>query len=142
MTIICNKCNKNQVPHYRKTKCDECAKADEVAYKAIQQIPAVVAANSENRNESINPPVEKPNVRLVPEHSMQESSGGSLSYTKTLAANSYEVGVAGDRHKIYYETVEELNQKIFELRKSGFAVGESNPFKPEHVPHNGYPRPD
>lgn len=39
-------------------------------------------------------------------------------------ANSWEVGKAGNRFKIYYETADELKVKVDELKEAGFIVAE------------------
>ena len=39
---------------------------------------------------------------------------------ETRKANSYEVGSAGNRFKLYFEDIEELNKKIEKLRKEGY----------------------
>ena len=42
-----------------------------------------------------------------------------IAYTKTLAANSYEFGKVGNRHKLYWETKEELASKIQDMKDLG-----------------------
>ena len=44
-------------------------------------------------------------------------------YNKTLCANSYEVGSAGDRFKIYFEDVKDLQAKLKELKDAGLMNG-------------------
>ena len=44
----------------------------------------------------------------------------STVYNRNIAANSYEVGKSGDRFKIYFETVQELKDKMQELKNAGF----------------------
>ena len=44
----------------------------------------------------------------------------STVYKRTVAANSYEVGKAGNRFKLYFETPQELKDKINELKEAGF----------------------
>ena len=43
----------------------------------------------------------------------------STVYNRTVAANSYEVGTAGNRFKLYFETPAELKAKMQELRDAG-----------------------
>lgn len=134
---ICNKCEKNQVPPYRKTKCDECAKADEAQW-AAKGTPIA-------QPEPVNPQVEKvPFGKPTQTQGIKAETGDfqSTVWNHSVAANSSELGKIGDRHKIYWETVEELVQKKMDLQSAGFLQGDSDEFKPEHVPHNGYPRPD
>ena len=38
--------------------------------------------------------------------------------------NSFEFGKAIERHKIYYDTVEELEEKVVALTAAGFINGE------------------
>ena len=43
----------------------------------------------------------------------------STVYNRTVAPNSYEVGTAGNRFKLYFETPQELKDKMQELRDAG-----------------------
>ena len=134
---ICNVCNKNEVPQYRKTQCDVCAKAKEDAWNAknnpvVNPIPA--------QPFPVNPPVENTNTNNVTPMQVKPPTGEykSLVYNKTLSANSFEVGKATGRFKFYFETIGELKAKIKEAVDSGLMVEFelSDPFKPEHVPHD------
>ncbi len=40
----------------------------------------------------------------------------------TEKPNSYEIGKTGNRHKVYYDTPEELKKHMEELKASGFIV--------------------
>ena len=124
---ICIKCNQNEVPPYRKTKCDDCAKADESAYKANQK-----KAQPLPQGVPVNPEVQKipaTGNELVPETGNFQST----VWTHSVSANSFEVGKVGDRFKLYFETVEDLKIKITELKAAGFMKED---FEPEHVPHD------
>lgn len=118
---ICNNCNTNLVPSYRKTLCDECAEMKQSAYDAKQNQPIPA------QPVPVNAPVEKPGEIKPPTGEYQ-----SLVYNKTLAANSYEVGKVGDRFKLYFETPEELVAKIAELKRHGFMQNET--LEPLDVP--------
>ncbi len=117
---ICNKCNVNTVPAYRKTKCDTCAKVDEEAYKASQQPAQPIA-----QPEPVNPEVERPG-----EIAKETGNFQSTVWNHDVGANSSELGKIGDRHKIYWETVQELLDKRLDLIKAGFLQEE---FKPEKM---------
>ena len=117
---ICNKCNVNQVPAYRVKYCDVCAEQNKAEHEANQkQVPAVP--------KPVNPEVLKltkyPQDVKFTDH-FGKHVGEVMQYTKTLAANSYEVGKVGDRFKLYFETVEELQGKIAELKRAGFMQDE------------------
>ena len=43
----------------------------------------------------------------------------STVYNRTVAPNSYEVGTAGNRFKLYFETPQDLKDKMKELRDAG-----------------------
>lgn len=105
----CVNCNTNEVPAYRKTLCDGCANAKKLAYEASQQ-PQV----PENQPEPVNAVVEK-----IPSVKAENGEYQSTVYNRTVAANSYEIGSAGNRFKLYFETPQELKEKMQELKDAG-----------------------
>ncbi|KKN18380.1 hypothetical protein LCGC14_0956310 [marine sediment metagenome] len=110
---ICNKCNKNEVPSSRKSKCHDCARADEASWNARQ---------------AGEPQVEGP-VPINPEVVKMPATGNEIAketgtfqstvWNHSVAANSYEVGKVGDRFKLYFETPADLKAKMQELRDAG-----------------------
>ena len=130
-TKNCVKCNveftyehKNpQYPDNRKY-CDSCKKINDAAYAASLKPSNPIPAQPV----PVNAPVEKVPAtvnEVVPERGNFQST----VWNHSVAANSSELGKIGDRHKIYWETVEELNKKKADLQASGFLQEE---FKPEH----------
>jgi len=43
---------------------------------------------------------------------------------KTEKPNSYEIGKAGARWKLYFSDAEDLKKQIADLKKQGFEIGE------------------
>lgn len=102
------------VPNYRKTLCDECAKLKSEAYEAMK-----------NNNGSTVPlavPLAVPDT--AQEIKKETGDFQSTVWNHSVAANSYEVGPAGSRFKLYFETVDELKIKINELKLAGFITEE------------------
>ncbi len=115
--------------------CEECKAEYEYEYNAKyprKYCPKCSAEKKqafENRSEEF--PVEKPYGKEnypSPGYPKEESVKDikaptgeyqSLVYNKTLSANSYEVGKAGNRLKIYFESVDGLRAKIKELKRAG-----------------------
>jgi hypothetical protein len=56
---------------------------------------------------------------------MEEKQTQHITINKTEKANSYEFGKAGNRHKIYYETPEELAEHINKLKELGYTEDEN-----------------
>ena len=120
--MICNKCQKNEVPTYRKTKCDECAKADEAAWNAKQgeQLTGQVQAPV-TQPVPANPPVQKipaTGNELVPETGNFQST----VWTHSVRPHSYEIGKPSEttaRTKLYFETPSELKAMIQDMRDAG-----------------------
>jgi hypothetical protein len=46
----------------------------------------------------------------------------TIVHNRNEKPNSYEFGRAGNRWKIYFDSAEDLKQKILELRKNGFDI--------------------
>ena len=100
--------------------CDACKKVKDLEYKAKQVVSQQRPSEPvPTQSGPVNPVVVKPGEIKPPTGEYQ-----SLVYNKTLAANSYEVGKVGDRFKLYFETVEELQGKIAELKRAGFMTVE------------------
>ena len=59
----------------------------------------------------------------------------STVWNHQVRPHSSEMGPAGNRHKIYWETVEELKVEIRKLVSAGL-MEDPYPFIPEHVPHD------
>jgi len=64
---------------------------------------------------------------------MEEKTKENTTFVinENLRANSYEFGKAGNRHKVYYESAEDLKIKIKALIAEGLASEED--FKNEKV---------
>ena len=48
----------------------------------------------------------------------------------TSKPHSYELGKSGARHKIYYEDIKELEQRVQELKDAGFIESDMDAFNP------------
>ncbi|KKM99923.1 hypothetical protein LCGC14_1143030 [marine sediment metagenome] len=106
----------------------------EATFKEDGQYTNIVSLSME-LNGPVNAPVEK-----VPSTNVQSEFKGQIAketgvfqstvWNHTVAPNSYEVGKVGDRFKLYFETPEELQAKIADLKRMGFMPEE---FKPEHM---------
>ena len=112
----CNKCNVNEVPIHRKTKCDVCAKVKEDAWNAKSNPPVPVDKPVEvGRAVAKSPEVEKAFLNGIKAPTGEYQS---LVYNKTLDDNIYEWGImpkAGCpfwKHKVKYETIKQLNELI------------------------------
>ena len=120
--MICINCKINEVPAYRKTLCDGCANAKKLAYEANQK-PQETTTEADGQKvgvEKILPKelwsIEKPEVKK------ENGDWQSTVYNRNVAANSYEVGKPSNRFKLYFETVEDLKEKIQELKDAGLMV--------------------
>ncbi len=103
--------------------CDNCKAINDAEYLARQKQPV-------EQNGPVNAPVQKipaTGNELVPETGTFQST----VWTHVVAANSYEVGKVGDRFKLYFETPEELQAKIAELKRMGFMKDEFKPLEPQ-----------
>ena len=58
-------------------------------------------------------PIQTPDVKA------ENGEYQSTVYNRTVSANSYEVGTAGNRFKLYFETPADLKAKMQELRDAG-----------------------
>ena len=100
----------------------------EATFKEDGQYTNIVSLSME-LNGPVNAPVEK--IPAIGNEVVPESGNfQSTVWNHTVAPNSYEVGKVGDRFKLYFETPEELQAKIAELKRMGFMPEE---FKPEHM---------
>ncbi|KKK92673.1 hypothetical protein LCGC14_2700590 [marine sediment metagenome] len=99
--------------------CDFHSAARKASYNAKQNAPS-----------NPTPPVPATENEIVPETGTSQST----VWNHSVAANSYEVGKVGNRHKIYWETIEELVGKLSMLEDAGLLDREE--FKPEHLPQN------
>ena len=111
--------------------CDPCSKLKKAEYEASQNRPV-------EQNAPVNAPVVKPGI-LAPDSQEREQPNRiakengnfqSTVWTHAVAANSYEVGKVGDRFKLYFETPQELQGKIAELKALGFMKDEFKPLEP------------
>ncbi len=102
--------------------CDKCADRKKAEWDARQ--------NPTAQPVPVNPSVEK----IPSTNGIAQETGNfqSTVWNHTVAANSYEWGKADNRHKVYYETIEELEAKV----KAILSSPELNLFVPEHVPHD------
>ncbi len=121
ITAICQECNTqfeyDLKPGFPRKYCFECSEAKKAAFSGGVPKPKVYNAPSQPTQGSFT-------ATEQPKTGIKEPTGEyqSLVYTKTLGANSYEVGKSGDRFKLYFETVEELQAKIKELKDAGLMV--------------------
>ena len=98
--------------------CDTCKvrKKNEWDAKQNQELPPTPAQPVPVKTE-YEMKVKKP---LYAEHLAKETGNfQSTVWNHTVAANSYEVGTAGNRFKLYFETPAELKAKMQELRDAG-----------------------
>ena len=86
--------------------CDPCSNKKAEEWNAKQGVQVVPKGTPVNL-------AEKPKVKA------ENGDYQQTVYNRTVAANSYEVGRVGNRFKLYFETVEELQAKIRELKDSG-----------------------
>jgi len=98
---ICADCNNvfeyELRPGFPRKYCDTCSKIRKEKWNAKQngqQVPAQPVP--------VNPVVEKPG-----EIAKETGTFQSTVWNHSVAANSYEFGKAGNRFKIYFETVED-----------------------------------
>lgn len=52
----------------------------------------------------------------------QQNKNEQVIVNKTFRANSYELGKAGQRFKLYFEDCADLVKQIEDLKKAGFEV--------------------
>ncbi len=101
--------------------CDPCSKLKKAEYEASQNRPV-------EQNGPVNAPVQK-----IPatgnEVAPEKGNFQSTVWAHAVAANSYEVGKVGDRFKLYFETPQELQGKIAELKRMGFMQEEFLPLQ-------------
>ena len=115
--MICNNCKINEVPAYRKTLCDGCANMKQLAFEAskkITQVPKGDPRPDLEEMDGTNEPRPKDN-------GVKKENGDyqSTVFNRTVAPNSYEVGKVGNRFKLYFETPQELKDKMQELKDAG-----------------------
>ena len=70
---------------------------------------------------------------------IQKETGNfqSTVWNHNLRPHSYEIGKIGNRHKVYWETLDELKELIDGLVDAGYLSDEEvKAFKSEHVPYN------
>ena len=101
-------------PKYPRKYCPECSAIKKAEYEGRQPENKI---NKELMEEKVE--VVRPGEIKAPTGEYQ-----SLVYNKTLCANSYEVGSAGNRFKIYFEDVKELQAKLKELKEAGLYMSE------------------
>ena len=94
--------------------CDKCRDRKKAEYEARMNPSNPIPATPQ----PVNAPVQKVPAtgnEVVPETGNFQST----VWNHTVAANSYEVGTAGNRFKLYFETPAELKAKMQELRDAG-----------------------
>ena len=120
--------------------CQECQKEYDYEYnpkfprKYCPECSAKKKAEFEGRPVTDSEPLNVPVVKIADkpvETEIKKPTGEyqSLVYNKTLSANSYEVGSAGNRFKLYFETVEELQAKLKELKDAKLMFDEVKAFE-------------
>lgn len=98
----------------RRKYCDVCSLAKKAQWEAKQNgTPIASPMPSANTTTQTSVPASSSTV--------EEETGKfqSTVWTHNVKANSYEVGSAGKRHKIYYDTVEELASHMDSLKEAG-----------------------
>ena len=122
ITTICQECNKHfeydLKPGFPRKYCPECSAIKKQAFADKQPVPVVKPGEPGGNN-----------IVQVQEIKKPTGEYQSLVYNKTLSANSYEVGSAGNRFKIYFEDVKELQEKLKELKEAGLIQTEGIDFK-------------
>ena len=126
ITAICQECKKqfeyDLKPGYPRKYCPECSAIKKASYENKQPLEVPVVRPGE-------PSVQGTDNRTDKEIKKPTGEYQSLVYNKTLCANSYEVGSAGNRFKIYFEDVKELQAKLKELKDVGLMMSEGEEFK-------------
>ena len=75
------------------------------------------------------PPIHK--ELNVPTLKAENGEYQSTVYNRNIAANSYEVGKVGNRFKLYFEDVKELQDKIKELKEANLWIEEHGIIPPQ-----------
>lgn len=101
--ILFNYQHNPEYPDKRKY-CDKCGIEKKASWEARQVQPG-----------QSGPAVTTDNKGIANETGTFQST----VWNHAVAANSYEVGKAGSRFKIYFESVEDLKTKITELKDAG-----------------------
>ena len=123
-TINCEEC-KNQFTYAVPTKypdrrkyCDVCSVKRKEAWNAGNQAPQTEPVNAEVVKVEYKTPGYPKDITAK---KVKEENGEyqSTVYNRTVAPNSYEVGSAGNRFKLYFETAQDLKDKMQELRDAG-----------------------
>ena len=110
--------------------CDTCKAINDAAYKASQNQPSSTGVPIPAVPDPVKPG----------EIAAETGDYQSTVWNHTVAANSYKWGVMGKagqkffEHKVYYETIEELDDKIKALGGPDHIYVEEE-FKPERVPY-------
>ena len=132
---VCKECKKEfdypLSPGYPRFYCDTCKVVKKAEYDARQVSTPVAPVDRDDvqQNLTVKPgdiakQWDEPKEPI--KQNIKEPTGEyqSLVYNKTLSANSYEVGKSGNRFKLYFETVKELEAKIKELKDAGLMEDE------------------
>ena len=114
----CIKCNMNDVPTHRKTKCDPCAKIDEASWDAKQN-PQQPAQPVQELGRAMGKTPDAQVKEFMTGVKAETGTFQSTVWNHSVAANSYEVGTAVNRFKLYFETPADLKTKMQELRDAG-----------------------
>jgi len=123
----CADCGKDfeydEKPGFPRKYCFSCGAKRKASFESKQDVPQY----------SGNVPVVRPGEPVktnssVSSNKIKAPTGEyqSLVYNKTLSANSYEVGKSGNRFKLYFETIKELQEKLKELKEAGLMDEEVN----------------
>ena len=108
--------------------CDACGNKRKTAFAGITQVPqGSPRPDLDDTNVDIEYQVPmdgiekaKPVWETKPKEIKKENGEYQTTvYNRTVAPNRYEVGSAGNRFKLYFETAQDLKDKMKELRDAG-----------------------
>lgn len=99
-------------PNYpdKRKYCDKCSAEKKASYEARQYKPDNLAKELVDFDKKVAKHLG------VKEIADETGTFQSTVWNHSVAANSYEIGSAGNRFKLYFETVDELKIKINELK--------------------------
>ena len=121
-TINCAECKTEftyEPPaHYpdRRKYCDPCGAKKQASFEAKETNAHVEVEKLSNKEQYYNEDIGKPKEKEIKK---ENGEWQSTVYNRTVAPNSYEVGTAGNRFKLYFETPQDLKDKMKELRDAG-----------------------
>ena len=116
-TINCENCTREYTfeenPKFPRKYCDVCSDMKKTEFEGINRDAKSEVVKIKEAPELV---YEKPKDNGVKK---ENGEWQSTVYNRTIAANSYEVGSAGNRFKLYFETAQDLKDKMQELRNAG-----------------------